>query len=177
MEIETLDTPVIEYINELKAGYEHQIQELHSRYENQVNKINKLKNNAIEYQNKYLEIKERYDLLIYKRFMRSAEQIPQDENQPSLFTEEAEPEKTTEQEEVQECTEIKSHSRKKRGRRPLDPNLPRVERIIDIPETEKTCVCGAELSKIGEESNEKLHIIPPRMYVEKTIRPKYACRC
>jgi len=54
--------------------------------------------------------------------------------------------------------------------------LPRVEKIIDIEETEKTCGCGSKLTKIGEESNEKLHIIPPRIYVEKTIRPKYACR-
>ena len=169
-----IEASVSEYINELKADYENKYEELKSSHEHQ---IHKLKTEVIEYQNKYLEIKERYDLLIYKRFIRSAEQISQDENQPSLFTEEAEPEKTTEQEEPEECTEVKTHSRKKRGRKPLDPNLPRVEKIIDIPETEKTCVCGAELSKIGEESSEKLRIIPPRIYVEKTIRPKYACRC
>jgi transposase len=37
-------------------------------------------------------------------------------------------------------------------------------------------MCGAKLTKIGEEICEKLHIIPPSIYVEKIIRPKYACR-
>ena len=62
--LETLDVTVRDYINDL-------INEIKTDYEQQ---ISSLKTNAIEYQNKYLEIKERYDLLIYKRFSRSAEE-------------------------------------------------------------------------------------------------------
>ena len=157
------DTAAVNYINELKAGYE--------------NKIIKLKNEAIEYQNKYIAIKEKYDLLIYKRFMRSAEKTPSDENQQLLFANEAEPAEIPGQDKEEENkTEVKSHSRKKPGRRPIDAKIPRIEKIIDIEETDKTCACGAELTRIGEETSEKLNIIPMQIFVEKTIRPKYACR-
>jgi hypothetical protein len=47
MQVQGLDSTVIDYINEIKSNYERQ--------------IHKLKINAIEYQNKYLEIKERAD--------------------------------------------------------------------------------------------------------------------
>ena len=128
-----------------------------------------------ELENKYLELKERYDLLIYKRFCRSAEQLQTDDKQQSLFTEESE--QTSVEKEETEKQEIKSYTRKKPGRKPLDPNLRRVEEIIDIPEDEKICACGEKMTKIGEETSEKLEIIPQSIYVTKTIRPKYACRC
>jgi transposase len=162
MQPETLDTATINYINEIKANYEHQ--------------IHKLKINVIDYKNKYLEIKERYDLLVYKRFVRSAEQLPADDKQPLLFTEEAESAETCE-DAPEETTEIKSYKRKKPGRKPLNPSLERRPRIIDIPEDEKICACGTKLTKIGEETSEKLIIIPQQVYVDKIIRLKYACRC
>jgi transposase len=178
MQVEGLRTTDINQNNELilfKQKYqqlETENQKLKTNYENQ---IVTLKNDVIHFENKYLEIKERYDLLIYKRFCRSAEHLA-DENQQLLFSEKTEiPEAIETNEEEQ--TEVKSYTRKKSGRKALDPNLPREEKIIDIPESEKACNCGAKLTKIGEEANEKLHIIPQRIYVEKTIRPKYACRC
>ena len=137
------------------------------------------KTEAIHFENKYLEIKEKYDLLIYKRFMRSAEQIPKDEKQSLLFTPEAEPVETEpgeSEDSEEEKTEVKSHTRNKPGRKAINPNIPRVEKILDIPEDEKKCACGTYLTRIGEETNEKLHIEAPRIYVVKTIRPKYACR-
>jgi len=136
-----------------------------------------LKNNVVEYQNKYLAIKEQYDLLVYKKFCRSSEQLIADDIQPLLFTQEAETVEAAEEEsETEELSEVKAHSRKKVGRKPLDPNLQRREVIIDIPQSEKICACGAEMARIGEETNEKLHIIPMQIFVEKTVRPKYACR-
>jgi len=128
-----------------------------------------------EYHRKYLEIKERYDLLIYKRFGRSAEQLI-DTSQQLLFAEEKEQARPQETE-PEECTEVKSYTRKKPGRKTLDPALHREETVIDIPESEKICACGAKLNKIGEETSEKLHIIPQSIFVEKIIRPKYACPC
>ena len=152
------DTAVINYtdgtktyteqqVNEIKTNYEQQANEIKANYERQ---INKLKNNAIESENKYLEIKEKYELLIYKRFGRSAEQLPVDQSRPLLFTPEAEPVEIPDAEEKPEKTEVKSYSRNKPGRKPIDPNIPRVEKVIDIPEEEKKCACGADLNRIGE---------------------------
>jgi len=136
--------------------------------------IKELETNLQEYQYKYLEIKEKYDLLVYKRFMRSAEQLLADDKQPLLFIEEAgEPE--AKEEKAQEFETIKSFTRRKAGRKPLSANLERRERTIDIPESEKICACGAKLTKIGEEISEKLVMIPMQVYVDHQIRPKYAC--
>jgi transposase len=100
-----------------------------------------------------------------------------DEKQPSLFAEEAGEAETTEEAKPQEFSEVKSHKRNKAGRKPIDPNLKREPRTIDIPESGKTCACGAALTRTGEEISEKLIIVPPKIYVDQIIRPKYACRC
>jgi len=71
---------------------------------------------------------------------------------------------------------IPAHTRKKRGRKALPEDLPRVEVVHDLAEEEKTCSCGCQLSRIGEEVSEKLDIIPARIRVIRHIRPKYACR-
>jgi len=126
------------------------------------------------FKQKYLDLKEQYDALMYKKYVRSAEEMEDDKQQP-LFNEEPEQETTPVRE--TEKLEVKAHTRKKNGRKPLDPNLRRVEEIIDIPEEEKTCACGSQMTKIGEETSEKLEIIPQSIFVTKTIRPKYACRC
>jgi len=137
--------------------------------------IKELETKIKETEYKYLELKERYDLLIYKRFARSAERLLENDRQQSLFTEEVE--QATPIEPEDEKQEIKSYTRKKAGRKSIDPNIPRVEKIVDIPEEEKVCACGAQMVRIGEETAEKLEIIPQSIYVTKTIRPKYACRC
>lgn len=71
---------------------------------------------------------------------------------------------------------IPEHSRKRPKRKHLPPDLPRIDVIHDIDESEKVCACGAELSKIGEEVCEKLDIIPAKIQVIRHIRPKYACK-
>ena len=126
-----------------------------------------------ELQYQYLEIKEQYDLLIYKKFARTAEQLLADERQHLLFTPETEAAETAKETEHET---IKSYTRNKPGRKPLNPHLERRERMVDIPENEKICACGATLTRIGEETSENLQIIPQQIFVEKIIRPKYACR-
>lgn len=65
---------------------------------------------------------------------------------------------------------------KKRGcRKSLPEELPRKEIFIDIPEEQKICGCGTALKVIRKEVSEKLCIIPRQVYVERTIRPIYAC--
>jgi transposase len=157
VQLETLNSEVINYIRKLEA-------------DNQQLKI---------YQNKYYSLKEQYDALMYKKYVRSAEEL-KDEGQQPLFNEECNPTDALGQEtaplDESAKLEVKAHTRTKSGRKPLDPNLRRVEEIIDIPEEEKTCACGSQMTKIGEETSEKLEIIPQSIYVTKTIRPKYACR-
>lgn len=63
-------------------------------------------------------------------------------------------------------------------RKPLPCRIPRIERIIDLPEHEKICsVSGRPLHRIGEEITEQLDIVPAKVQVIRTIRPKYACSC
>lgn len=70
---------------------------------------------------------------------------------------------------------VPEHVRQQPKRRPLPQALPRVEVIVDIPEEQKRCGCGAELVRIDEEASEKLEVIPPQLRVIRTIRPIYAC--
>jgi len=72
---------------------------------------------------------------------------------------------------------VPEHHRRKRGRKPLPEDLPRVEIIHDLTEEEKQCGCGAQLSCIGEETSEKLDYIPAQVRVLRHIRYKYACKC
>ena len=73
-------------------------------------------------------------------FGRRSEKLPADSTtvQLPLFDlpepEHIEPPKVT----------IASHDRKKPGRKPLPPELPRVEIVHDLPEEEKVCACGCQ---------------------------------
>ena len=61
------------------------------------------------------------------------------------------------------------------GRERIPDHLERVDKIIDLPESEKTCpATGLPMVKIGEEVTEKLAYEAGRLYVIRTIRPKYA---
>lgn len=103
-------------------------------------------------------------------FGRKSEKIvPEDSPQPLPLFDMPEPEGV---EAVKEEIHVPSHTRKKRGRKKLPADLPRVERIHDIDD--KTCGCGCELSQIGEEVSEQLDIIPAQVRVIRHIRPKYA---
>ena len=71
---------------------------------------------------------------------------------------------------------IPSHSRRKRGRKPLPEHLPRVDVIHDLNDDEKMCACGHVMSRIGQEQCEKLDYIPAKIQVLRHIRYKYACK-
>ncbi len=73
-------------------------------------------------------------------------------------------------------TPVAAHTRKKCGRRPLPEDLPRVEKLVDLPSDAKTCeVHGVALREIGRDTSERLEIIPATMRVIREIRPKYVC--
>lgn len=58
----------------------------------------------------------------------------------------------------------------------LPADLPRIEIVYDLSEGEKQCGCGCELSRIGEESSEKLEMLAPQFWVLRHVRYKYACK-
>jgi len=116
-------------------------------------------------------LREKLRLALYRKFGRSSEKL--DPAQLEFFTEQRqEVESVCEPETIT----VPSYNKKKPGRKPLDPNLPREEIIHDLPEEEKVCACGYHLSKVDETISERLQIIPEQVYVEQHIRPKYACR-
>lgn len=63
---------------------------------------------------------------------------------------------------------------RKSNRGHLPKHLPRVEEVIEPDDT--TCACGAQRHIIGEDTSERLDIIPAQFRVIVTRRPKYACR-
>ena len=74
-----------------------------------------------------------------------------------------------------EAAEVLERTRRRPRRRPLPQALPRVDRVVDLPEQDKQCECGHPLVRIGEDTSEKLDVIPPQVQVIRTVRPKYAC--
>ncbi len=104
---------------------------------------------------------------------KSEKVIPIDGPQPLPLFDMPEPEGL--EDESAEEIHVPEHTRKKRGRKPLPDDLPRVEVVHDIDEKDKTCPCGCTLKRIGEETSEQLDIIPAKIQVIRHIRPKYAC--
>lgn len=116
------------------------------------------------------QIRHLYDKLFGRKSEkhRYAEDSPQ---LPLFDMPEPDPEAKDEEE-----VEVEKHTRRKKGRKPLPESLPRVEIVHDIEEHEKVCHCGSQLSRIGEDSAEKLDIIPAVIQVVRHIRPKYSCK-
>lgn len=73
---------------------------------------------------------------------------------------------------------IPTHERRPRGRKKLAAELPRVDVVHDLPDSEKVCATdGTALVRIGEETAEQLDYQPATLRVLRHIRPKYACPC
>ena len=76
-----------------------------------------------------------------------------------------------------EAVAIPAHTRKKKGRKPIPKDLPRVDVIHDLPEDGKICGHdGQALTKIGEVVSEQLDFVPAKLRVLRHIRYKYVCR-
>ena len=127
-----------------------------------------------DWETRYTQLEEQYKLLLLQKFGRKSEKESQEEHQPLLFGNE---ESSAAENDASETSLIvQSHPRRKPGRKPIDDSLPREEVLIDLPKEEKQCACGHSLVRIGEETSERLQVIPPKMWVERIIRPKYACK-
>lgn len=74
--------------------------------------------------------------------------------------------------------DVPGHKRAKRGRKPLDPALPREVLRHELPEDERVCPHdGAALREIGVVVSEQMDIIPQQVRVIRHERVKYACPC
>lgn len=83
-----------------------------------------------------------------------------------------------EEREDDDTVTVPAHKRAKRGRKPLDPALPREVVRHELPEAERVCPHdGAALQEIGVEASEQLDIIPQQVRVVRHERVKYACPC
>lgn len=131
-----------------------------------------------ELENKLLREKIRY--LQYQLYGRKSEKyvLQDDSEQKFLFEDKGEEAEgsAVKDSSREEVIIVPEHNRKKKGRKPLPDDIPRVEVIHDLSEKEKVCPCGCEMSRIGEESSEKLEIHPPQLLIVRNIRPKYACK-
>ena len=129
-------------------------------------------------------LKERLNKFMRKIFAAKSEVSSQD--QKDMFFNEAEALGAQAQPAVQEeqngdgddAIDVPAHKRTKRGRKPLDPALPRHVVRHELPESERVCPHdGSPLKEIGVEASEQLDIIPQQVRVIRHERIKYACPC
>ena len=129
-------------------------------------------------------LKERLNHLLRKLFDAKSEAASSTE-QKDLFFNEAEAEGAKAQPATEETgdagetqVDVPAHKRAKRGRKPLDPALPREVVRHELPEDERVCPHdGSRLDQIGVEVSEQLDIIPQQVRVIRHERVKYACPC
>ncbi len=119
---------------------------------------------------------ERIELLRHQRFGPKADRVSKD--QLKLF-DEAELNDLIEQLDRQ-IEDAKAPAKRTRQssdnppkRRALPSHLPRVERIVDLPEADKEALAETHVP-MGFEESEQLAVLPRQYYVVKTKRVKYA---
>jgi len=120
----------------------------------------------------------KYDKLTRLAWGRRSERLHEvDHRQLGLFNEAEQDEGTAPERELKPPR--RSCGRQGGGRRRLPADLERVERIHDVPESERLCpCCGKPRPIIGEDRSEELEIIPAKAVVVVHVRPKYGpCTC
>ena len=118
----------------------------------------------------------------FKRQLFAASSEVTGEHQKDLFFNEAESlgaqVEPAAEEAAADTVDVPGHKRAKRGRKPLDPALPREVVRHELPEAEQVCPHdGSALREIGVEVSEQLDIVPQQVRVIRHERVKYACPC
>jgi hypothetical protein len=120
----------------------------------------------VKYQEKIHHLEEQLGLFKNEVFARSSERhLEPPADQLLLFKGHAKLD-TGDTSRADDKITVGAHTRKKRGRKPLPEDLPRIDIIHDLSENERQCACGARLSRFGEEVSEKLDYIPARLQVD-----------
>ncbi|WP_141284554.1 IS66 family transposase [Ideonella azotifigens] len=108
----------------------------------------------------------------FKRQLFAASSEVTGQHQKDMFFDEAESlgaqaEPAAEEIPDADKVDVPGHQRAKRGRKPLDPALPREVVRHELPEGERVCPHdGAALREIGVEATEQLDIIPQAKYLD-----------
>ena len=150
------------------------IDALKSLVAEQVARNEQLSTENQRYKTQVLTLQEQLNLALAKRYAASSEKISPD--QVCMFNEaEAAVESAPD---ADDEIIVPAHTRKKRGRKPLPDNLPRVDVVHELPESKRHCDHdGQLLVEIGEVISEQLDIIPAKIQVIRHVRKKYACNC
>jgi transposase len=110
------------------------------------------------------------------RFGRRAETLPED--QMLLGLEDVEQAAASEEvaaEAADPAERANRTTKRQMNKGSLPKHLPRVEMVVDI--VDRTCpCCGKPLHRIGEDTSERLDIVPAQFRVLVVRRPKYGCR-
>ena len=110
------------------------------------------------------------------RFGRRAETLPED--QLLLGLEDVEQVEACSDAETERATPAEGTRRvakRRMNRGSLPAHLPRIEMLVDIEDHTCPC-CKSALHRIGEDTSERLDIVPAQLRVIVVRRPKYACR-
>lgn len=122
------------------------------------------------------ELSRQITLLKKMVYGKKSESVPAPEDNSSqldLFAPE-QPEATPE--EKAEDARPPAKTRRRGGRKPLPKGLDVKETVIDVMADDLSCGCGCDRVRIGEDVTERLCYEPAKLYVERIIRPKYACQ-
>ena len=133
-------------------------------------------------------LKERLNKMMRKIFAAKSEALGTDQkdmffNEAELLAAATNAAPTQEETEAAAGTEtdgsdVAGHEGAKRGRKPLDPALPRHVVRHELSDAERICPHdGSVLTEIGVETSEQLDIIPQQVRVIRHERVKYACPC
>jgi transposase len=127
-----------------------------------------------------LEHNERLHLLLLKlkrlQFGHKSERLPEDQRQLALEDLEQAIAKGEAEAEKRDPELRKARTAKRRASRgALPAHLPRIEVTLMPDDTACPC-CRAAMTMIGEDTSERLDVIPAQYRVVVTHRPKFACR-
>jgi len=115
------------------------------------------------------------ELAYHKRIKFSSTSEAFTAQQRDLFDETQETDLNAMQAELEQLAPAPRATAKPTGRKPLPAELPRIEHRHE-PESCSCGACGQALVKIGEDVTEQLDVEPARFFVQRHIRPQYACR-
>jgi len=126
---------------------------------------------------KVFSLQEQLNLALARRYAASSEKLSPD--QIRLFDEaEVDAQTASIEEDADVSITVGTHTRNKRGRKPLPDTLPRTEVVYALAGDDLNCPHdGRELNVIGEITSEQLDIVPATIRVIRHIRKQYACDC
>ena len=147
-----------------------------SRIDNQAREIER-KNAELEFKTAKLD-KITFELARLKAWKYGAKTEAMSAEQRRLFEETlAEDEAALEAQQralQSDAAPASSPERRKPRRQALPEHLPRVEHRHEPDDT--TCTCGQPMQRVGEDSSERLDIVPAQFFVHRHIYGKWACK-